>query len=90
MTCIEKGQKVSFSACMLYTDRGPKVYNSHEWQINVSSENKSVQIATFTAFYCYLQSQWTEDILTNQLVSLVIERLGSPALYAAWFYMISF
>ena len=27
--CIEKGQKVYFSACML-TDRGLKVDNSHE------------------------------------------------------------
>ena len=53
---IKKGQKVPFSVCLL-NDRGPKVYNNHECQINVSSENKSSQIATFTAFYCYLLSQ---------------------------------
>ena len=65
MTYIEKGLKVPFSACLL-TDRGPKVYNSQEWQINVSSEKQQFTV-TLKA-----NEQASEGILTNQLVSLVI------------------
>ena len=81
MTCIQKGQRVPFCTCML-TNRGQKVYNSHEWQINVSTENiiadsyfhnisllplKSKPINSFQKI-CTLTS-WAQLFKTNNVFS---------------------